>query len=182
MGRSRRLVLAAAAALTLSAPFLAWSGQTQSGPQYPPGSESGGASQSGMQSQEAAPSNPSGMQQSIPSERGQTTAGTELGRTHAAINPTQYVDKEVVNAKGDKVGEVDRLVINNQTRGVEAVIDVGGFLGIGQKKVVIPLEQLQPKDDKVVLSSTLTQDQLKQSTPYEASEFSAFEPEQQQSQ
>ncbi len=44
---------------------------------------------------------------------------------------------------------------------IQAVeIDVGGFLGIGARKVAIPADQLQLKGDRITASS-LTADQIR---------------------
>ena len=99
------------------------------------------------------------------------------GTQTTAYNPKDYDGKDVVNAKGDKVGEVDKLVVSTGDQKVYAVVGVGGFLGIGEKDVAIPLEQLQPQGDKLALSSGITEDELKNSMRYKESEFSAFEPE-----
>ncbi len=43
----------------------------------------------------------------------------------------------------------------------------------------IPLDQLQPQEDKLVLSAGITEDALKSGMMYQESEFSAFETTQQ---
>jgi ribosomal 30S subunit maturation factor RimM len=57
----------------------------------------------------------------------------------------------VENAAGDTVGEVKDLVILRDKEVLQAVLSVGGFLGIGDKLVVIPYDKLQVRriDDKV---------------------------------
>ncbi len=101
---------------------------------------------------------------------------TSTGTQTTAYNPEDYDGKDVVNAQGDKVGEVDKLVVSTGDQKVYAVVGVGGFLGIGEKDVAIPLEQLQPQGENLALSSGMTKDELKNSMPYKESEFSAFEP------
>ncbi len=176
--RSKHLVITTAAILGLSTPFMGWTAQTQSEPQSSPGTESGMTPQGGMPSQNSTPLNPAEKQSTAPSEGSQTNTGTESGLGHGAVYPNQYVDKDVINKKGDKIGEVHKLVINNQTKGVEAVIGVGGLLGVGEKKVALPIEDLQPSSDKVVLNTIQTEDELKQATPYNNTEFRDFEPKQ----
>ncbi len=166
------LLLAITAAFALSVPLMAWSDQAQSESHYSSGTESGTATQGGVQSQKPA----SGTPLVGPSAAGRAS-DTEAARSQSAINPEQYLHKDVVNTNGENVGQVDTLVTYDRTGSIEAVIDVGGFMGIGAKKIVVPLDQLQLKADKVVLNASLTKDQLKQGTPYNRSEFSAFEPE-----
>ena len=61
-------------------------------------------------------------------------------------------DKAVFNEKNERVGEVDDLIVGKNGKNF-VVVQVGGFLGIGQKLVAVPYESLQldERGDKVVL-------------------------------
>ena len=102
------------------------------------------------------------------------TQSTALHNT-ALIQSANYVDKEIVASNGDSVGKIDKLVTNNRDHAVYAVVDVGGFLGIGVTDVAIPINKLQVRDNKWGLSSGITKNLLKKKMKYEESEFSAFE-------
>ena len=53
------------------------------------------------------------------------------------------VGAEVVGSGGDKVGEVDDIVISTAgADSVRAVLQVGGVAGVGEKRVALPLSQL----------------------------------------
>ena len=56
---------------------------------------------------------------------------------------------EVVGSGGDKVGEVDDIVISTAgADSVRAVLQVGGLAGVGEKRVAVPLSQLMiDRDD-----------------------------------
>ena len=110
-----------------------------------------------------------------PSVDSNTTRQSSTMPNTADILPINYLKKEIITAKGDSVGKIDKLVISNVDHTVHAVLDVGGFLGIGAKDVAIPVNQLRVKGDKLVLSSGVTEDSLKQEKKYEKAEFSAFE-------
>lgn len=56
----------------------------------------------------------------------------------------------IVNEAGEDIGEVDAIVRNMSTDEVHAVVSVGGFLGIGDKDLVIPLTSLQVKEQQLV--------------------------------
>ena len=84
-------------------------------------------------------------------ERGgaaQPPAGGAGQRGAAATAPSQQrladlVGAEVVGSGGDKVGEVDDIVIS--TAGADstrAVLQVGGVAGIGEKRISLPLSQV----------------------------------------
>ena len=66
----------------------------------------------------------------------------------------------VVNSKNEKVGEIDDLVIGKD-RVLFAIIQVGGFLGLGSRLIAVPYTSLQISDDgrRIVLPG-VTQQQL----------------------
>lgn len=165
------IALAGAMALAVSTPVLAETDQSTTPSAQQQGGTAGSQTQmdssTQLQSQEGADTGSSA----------QIDQGTSTGAKTMAYDPKDYDGKDVVNAKGDKVGEVDKLVVSTGDQKVYAVVGVGGFLGIGEKDVAIPLEQLQPQGDNLVLSSGITEDELKNSMRYNESEFSAFEPE-----
>jgi sporulation protein YlmC with PRC-barrel domain len=53
------------------------------------------------------------------------------------------VGAEVVGSSGDKVGEVDDIVISTAgADNIRAVLQIGGIAGIGEKRIALPLSQL----------------------------------------
>jgi putative membrane protein len=90
----------------------------------------------------------------------------------AAVQPTatqvkaeDVIGSKVVNNKGDKVGKIEDLVVDNN-KVQYAVVSVGGFLGIGAKHVVVPIDQLKLGKDQAYLISAQTEDELKQMPEY----------------
>ncbi len=69
----------------------------------------------------------------------------------------------VYDPKQNKIGSVDDLVINKDGTISKAVIGVGGFLGVDQKDVAIPFDDLKvaSNSDKSWLVLDITKDQLK---------------------
>jgi putative membrane protein len=98
----------------------------------------------------------------------------------AAVQPEQAVSIEevlgssVVNADGDEVAEIEDVVVDQSQRHY-AVLSVGGFLGIGDKKVAIPLDQMQLGEDETYLMSTETEEQLEQMPAYEEGQYQPFQ-------
>jgi len=89
---------------------------------------------------------------------------TAAGRANplGQLSADDLIGKDVVNAQGDKIGSVDDIVIDAKNdQAVYAVISAGGFLGIGDKKVIVPFDQLAAGQDQAVLQTTATVDQLK---------------------
>jgi hypothetical protein len=55
----------------------------------------------------------------------------------------QIEDMPIVTAGDERVGEVDELLLNAEGRIVAVSAEVGGFLGIGDREVVLGLDQLE---------------------------------------
>ena len=74
--------------------------------------------------------------------------------------------KDVYDAAGKKVGSIDEVVpATGQVR--DAVLSVGGILGIGAKKVLIPASDIERGNEgRLVIS--MTQEQLDKLPEYEA--------------
>ncbi|MDQ2694874.1 MAG: PRC-barrel domain-containing protein [Pseudomonadota bacterium] len=69
---------------------------------------------------------------------------------------SDIIGREVENAQDEDIGEVDDLIITGQDKVVHAVVSVGGFLGMGEKLVTVPYDELQVNvdDDTVMYNAT----------------------------
>jgi hypothetical protein len=50
-------------------------------------------------------------------------------------------DMDLKNADGDKVGEVEEVLIDASGQPVAIAVEVGGFLGVGDREVVLGLDR-----------------------------------------
>jgi hypothetical protein len=68
---------------------------------------------------------------------------------------------KVVNTSNQKIGELDDLIVSKD-RVLFAIIEVGGFLGLGSHLVAVPYSSLQISDEgrRIVLPGA-TKEQLK---------------------
>ncbi len=55
------------------------------------------------------------------------------------------IGRTVENSNGDNLGEINNVIINEKGDVVAVVIGVGGFLGIGEKNVGVPFDELDFK-------------------------------------
>jgi signal transduction histidine kinase/sporulation protein YlmC with PRC-barrel domain len=79
------------------------------------------------------------------------------------------IGKKVENQNGDNLGDVADLVIDRSSGRVSyAVLDVGGVLGVGEKRIAVPFAALQPKSggDRLVLNANVDKDRLKQAPEF----------------
>ena len=72
------------------------------------------------------------------------TTGTAPANVDAAtaVLASQFMGQTVYSSANENVGEINDLVMNKELDNVVAVIGVGGFLGIGEKDVAIPIDQI----------------------------------------
>jgi sporulation protein YlmC with PRC-barrel domain len=63
----------------------------------------------------------------------------------------QILDKSVYNDKNEKVGDVDDLIIAPDSSVSYAIIGVGGFLGLGERQVAIPVNRFKHSEGRIVL-------------------------------
>lgn len=59
--------------------------------------------------------------------------------------------KSVYNDAGNKVGKVEDLIIAPDRHVSYLIIGVGGFIGIGQREVAIPVTQVHEQDGKITI-------------------------------
>ena len=72
---------------------------------------------------------------------------------------------DIYDSTGERVGEVDDILMSEDGNVSAASLDIGGFLGMGERDVVLPLESLTKTDDGLV--TTLTKEQLESLPEYE---------------
>jgi len=71
---------------------------------------------------------------------GVTVAEAELIATGWRLS--KLLKADVRNDKAEKIGKIDDVLVSSDGKLSTAIIDVGGFLGIGAHKVAIPVHQL----------------------------------------
>lgn len=82
----------------------------------------------------------------------------------------------VYGADDKNIGEIGEVVVSAENKTDAVVLDVGGFLGIGEKKVAVAMENLAfltDKDNNRYLYTTFTKEQLEAATAYDAATFAA---------
>ncbi|MEX2630370.1 MAG: PRC-barrel domain-containing protein [Tistlia sp.] len=76
------------------------------------------------------------------------------------VSVGQLDDMDIYSAAGEEIGEVDEVLMDGDGNIVALVAEVGGFLGIGDKEVVLQLDQVQMRGDRLTVD--MTEEQLEQ--------------------
>jgi hypothetical protein len=86
----------------------------------------------------------------------------------AVMPASDVIGSEVRNAEGDTVAEIVDLVKRQGQDDLYAVLSVGGFLGIGDKEVVVSLDELDVGQNGEIVMANASEEQLTQMPEYEA--------------
>lgn len=73
---------------------------------------------------------------------------------------TELQGEPVENAAGEDLATLDDFVIDEQGRIVGAVVSFGGFLGMGQKSVLLPWDDLQIDGQTAAVRLSMTSEQI----------------------
>lgn len=96
-----------------------------------------------------------------------TAGATQIADTTAAgeVDAGKLIGEEVYDANGDKVGEIDSVMVSSKGKVSSVVIDVSGWLET-EKLVAVPWSDLKTDADGKVVSA-LTKDSAKAATAYD---------------
>lgn len=101
--------------------------------------------------------------------------GMGAGGSLANMAADEIVGKTVVSRQGEEIGDVNDVVTDPTSGQKFAVVDVGGFLGVGEKSIVIGMDELQMSttgDDR--LQSDLTREELQTKTEYAPDDYESL--------
>ena len=88
---------------------------------------------------------------------------------------TNYYKQAVYDLKESKIGDVDDVLVDKSGKITGLVIGVGGFLGVGEKDVIVPFGSVKTanKNDKWWLTLDETKDDLKKAPGFKYDRTSA---------
>lgn len=78
-----------------------------------------------------------------------TGGDTEIALAQKTVGEVIGMEVEAIN--GDDVGEIDYVIAGES--GIEAVVGVGGFLGLGEYTVALPLSDFAVSEDETLILS-----------------------------
>ena len=94
---------------------------------------------------------------------GAFAATTVLKEGPTGWTVTNYYKQAVYDPKESKIGDIDDVLVDKSGKITGLVIGVGGFLGAGEKDVIVPFTAVKTtkKNDKWWLTLDETKDDLK---------------------
>jgi len=105
-------------------------------------------------------------QQATPEQPLQKSAQTQQPSTLASMKRDDIVGKWLADKNGNDVAKIADVRTSPDGKIQAAEIDLGGFLGIGARRIAVPVDELHLKGDRIEATS-MTADQI-QNLPHEA--------------
>jgi sporulation protein YlmC with PRC-barrel domain len=88
------------------------------------------------------------------------TAPTDRSNINTAVHKegqwrsSKLIGVNVYNESNDKIGDIQELIVDKAGKVENVVLGVGGFLGMGEHYVAVPMEKLKWVNEPVKTSST----------------------------
>jgi hypothetical protein len=98
-----------------------------------------------------------------------TTTTSSARETHDLIGSDKVEGTSVRRPNGDKIGEIERIMIDKRSGKVAyAVMSFGGFLGIGEDYYPVPWEKLNYNVELDAYELDISEDRLQGAPKYAA--------------
>jgi sporulation protein YlmC with PRC-barrel domain len=87
--------------------------------------------------------------------------------TTGQISASALLDETVMNEANESIGDVNDVLLDTDGKIASVIVGVGGFLGMGEKDVALPFDNLKfakDNDNDLVVTTNVTKETL-QATP-----------------
>lgn len=102
--------------------------------------------------------------QSTATTNTQTDADAAANVGVKAVDAGKLINENVYDAKGDKVGEIESVIVDTSGKVTSVVLDVGGWLS-GDKRISVPWKDLKASSDGKIVTS-ITQEEAQKEADY----------------
>jgi hypothetical protein len=83
------------------------------------------------------------------------------------VSAKELLDETVTNGARENIGDINDILIDREGKVAAVIVGVGGFLGMGEKDVALPYDQLtfgKDDNDELVIGTSASKESL-QSAP-----------------
>ena len=105
-----------------------------------------------------------------------STYGEEVGKDISEMSAEDLSGKTVVTATGEEIGDIDEVGYSSTHQERVAIIEAGGFLGVGEKRIAVALSDLEAGTDDTVKTS-LTRESIEAQEEFDEAGFTADQAE-----
>jgi len=85
------------------------------------------------------------------------------------ISANKLINESVRNAANESIGDINDVLIGGDGKVAAVIVGVGGFLGLGEKDVALPFDQLsfaKDADGKLKVTTAMTKAALESAPEY----------------
>jgi hypothetical protein len=108
-----------------------------------------------------------------PSQSETTTMEKQATAYKGQLSVNDLINKSVKNAANESVGDINDIRIDSDGNIAAVIVGVGGFLGLGEKNVALPYDQLsfmRDSDGSLVVTADVTKESLQAAPEWKAPE------------
>lgn len=95
----------------------------------------------------------------------QVQSGSAQAAMDSSISQARIEDligKEVLNVDGQSIGEVKEIARDRDDQSLRMIVATGGVLGVGERRMALPVAGARMEDDRVHLTQSLSEQQMQQ--------------------
>ena len=86
------------------------------------------------------------------------------------VSAKELLSKNVVNAANESIGDINDVLIDHEGKVAAVIVGVGGFLGMGEKDVALPYDQLtfstDTNNNSLIVGTNATKESLETAPEY----------------
>lgn len=105
-------------------------------------------------------------------EQSASTWEDKAGEDMSDMTADKLSGKSVVTSTGEEIGQIDEVGYSATHQERVAVIEAGGFLGVGEKRIAVPLSELKMGADGNVMT-TMTRESIESQEELDEANFTA---------
>ena len=91
------------------------------------------------------------------------------------LRADELIGRDIRNMENEDLGEVDDVVVATSDAGTSyAIVAYGGFLGIGEEQVAVPLSSLRLTESRDVLVLDISEDAFEAAPRFERDDMSSL--------
>lgn len=105
------------------------------------------------------------------SQQQSTGYGTEEQEDLTSLPADELVGMTIQTSDGEEIGTIDEVWTNSTTSERIAVVEAGGFLGVGERTIAIPVSDLQKATSGEGYRTSETRDSLESQPEFDESGF-----------
>ena len=85
------------------------------------------------------------------------------------VSAKELLSENVVNAANESIGDINDVLIGHDGKVAAVIVGVGGFLGMGEKDVALPYDQLtfaKDTNNNLIVGTSATKESLEAAPEY----------------